>query len=1465
MMMRLCSASLVILLAGGGLVAAPAAGEITPVGETVDAARFAFRAHTPSVSLTPAEDWFSLSIEGFGVRARSAGAPDIPTRIVRVAIPPGVTPSLIVRASEESLRPGARPRPVPRERVDFSESVEAGSGDVRPARVERRPAYVQNGAIYAGREPYPARLAWLGEIGTLRDQRYVEVHLAPVRFDPEIGGLKIAQALDVEVVFEGWDPTLATPAEDPRFESLYRKAFVNYEQGRSFRVSATGSSGDVSLAGSEGGAVDSPTARQRIRIRANGVVRLDHAKMAATDFITEPLSTWKLSSRGVEVPLDVRDDDGDGLPEATDGNDLLDPGEWVQFYGQALDFDPKTALNTSLNGIELWEYLDASDENVYFLTVEPGPRSRVATRDALPPHTLTPPASFTTVARAEVDDAWRPLGGADPWYWSPTLFQPGTSSRTDIVSLPGLASTTADLRVRVYLQGRSEYSGVFPDHETLVTLRNGTSQVLTTDGDDGTFDGLELFEHDFTWTYSGGAQASQNVRVQLDALPTAAASNDVILDRIEIEYGRTFAASGDTLTFEWPDSDAEFVVSGLTSPAPHVYEITDDVASSGVIDAVRLLAVEITGAGPYSARFRIDDTASGNPRRFVVAGSGALTVPTGSDFTTDTVSDLRNTAIQADLIVIAHRDLLDDPANCADSELSQLLALRASRGVSSKVACIDDVEDEFNDGVPGPLAIRNFLAWVLSGAGWADPKPSYVLLLGDSSYDYKAGTANGTYVPTQIMFKEDPSIGYYASDNVLAAVVGTDQLADVTIGRLSVRTETEADDILNKVRLYEQSPAGGNWLGNALLVSDRGKAFDAFEAEEFERINAIGAADVTAAGLTARSMEYWSDPLYCDATPGPGCSPGAFRLALKANVNGDDPAFDGAAMMQFSGHGNFDAWSDDALFCVDETKSYCPADDTLDLDNGSRLPWLIVHNCLTGGFHSTALKSFGESWTKHGVGGAIAVLAPSGLGFRFIGEVVTGRVWEDVYGPTKERDLGMIALSNQEMLCGQNSIEACQYYVLLGDPSARLAIPAPAPPSNLEAVAGNGVVGLSWTASVEETLHNVYRSTQPGSGYTKHPGSPVTCSLGGTCTFDDTTVINANTYYYYVVARDADDFESTRSNFNGDCATNGPDCVSAHPVNPNPPPPPASVTVTDPETGGRLDVSWPVAAQDVFSYTVHYGTTSGVYTGSQTVGLNLQATITGLQNGTTYFVAVKATNTSGHTSGFSPEDSEKPTFVQGLRAPAWIGDLRLSKSGNDAVLSWSAVTQDIYERPKTIAFYEVYRGTSVQFVPAPGNRIAPSVVGTTFTDVGALTPGGPAYYYLVRAVDADDSGGGLGGQLPNGINDLAVDRAGTCSITTTTVCRATSECPGGESCQLSPTNLLLSWSAVATDFDNDPTQIDHYEVYARATPFTRADVRDGLVQLLISVAGTSTGVVPTAEKQYYSVIAVDPRDNKSPF
>jgi hypothetical protein len=77
--------------------------------------------------------------------------------------------------------------------------------------------------------------------------------------------------------------------------------------------------------------------------------------------------------------------------------------------------------------------------------------------------------------------------------------------------------------------------------------------------------------------------------------------------------------------------------------------------------------------------------------------------------------------------------------------------------------------------------------------------------------------------------------------------------------------------------------------------------------------------------------------------------------------------------------------------------------------------------------------------------------------------------------------------------------------------------------------------------------------------------------------------------------------------------------------------------------------------------------------------------------------------------------------------------------------------------------------------------------------------------------------------------------------------------------------LGLSWPAITTDFDGKPLAIDHYEVYGKNTPFTRTDIRNGLVPLLGSPATASFSVTAPVANQYYAVLAVDARGNKSSF
>jgi hypothetical protein len=1277
----------------------------------------------------------------------------------------------------------------------------------------------------------------LGEVGVLRRQRYVEVHLAPVRYDPGIRGLVVQDALELTVRFDGATRAAVSAPDASRFESVYRRAFLNYEQGRRFRLGPSDTSSAVHITPVESLPRGS-TPIQRIRVAQHGVVRLDHGRMFSTDFITEPVSTWRVTNRGVSVPLQTNDD----------GDDLLEAGEWVQFYGQALDDEPDPALNTDFPDTEadLYEARDFTDVNTYFLTIDAA-TSPMPEVDATPLCSATPPADFEGISRLEVDNRFSPLGGEDPWYWLPVLnVSSGPTSRTVDVPLPGLTSGTAPARVLVERRGYQNFLAGDPladqTHLPRATLKNSSDAVLAVD--DGTFQGRSLHLHDFTWTYVGPDELTDPAKIELELLPVPNVdTNETILNWVEIRYRRSFTAAGESLVFDWPNEDARFVVDGLTDASPEIYEITRP-AGQAVIQPLRLTGGPVSCGMSCSIEFCIaEDTgmASGASRRFVVFGDGAVSVPGDPDFTSDSVSDLRDNSTQADMIVIAHEDVLDDqPA----SPLSQLLGFRLTAqggGLTSKIVRLQDVEDEFNHGLPGPLAIREFLRWVLSttpGEGWADPRPTHVMLLGDGSFDYKAGPSSGNFVPTQMMFKDFLELGHYSSDNVMAAVIGTDQLADLIVARVPARSVTEANDILQKILAYEQAPPGGSWRENVLFVSDRGKlGLNPAEALDFELTNDIGASFIPAP-YTIQTLRYWTDyynnPVYLSDPNEPPPEDG-IRRDIKTAVNGPDCSSGGVSVVQYLGHGNPVVWSDDAFF----DQRFVPT-DTADLCNGPRYPWLLAHNCLTGAFHMTSERTMGEDWLKQLGAGAVAVFSPSGLSFNFISRTVTQLVWDDMFGAPKEREVGVTVLNALVQLCANGSIEPCQHYVFLGDPALRLGLRGVGPPTDIQALGANAQVDLSWTESTTPGVtYDIYRTESlQFPFYTKVNGSPVSGS-----SFTDNNVSNAITYYYYMFATDPDGFTSRFSHFNTDCDVDGPDCLKATPLNPNPPDIPANLVVEDPGLGDSLQLRWDTPLEtDLAYYTVRYGTQSGDYPFTAVAPVGTSYLLRDLVQGQIYFITLTATNTSEKTSGSSNEASDFPVFAVGLRQPRYIDDLVVRRAGDHIDLEWTEVTSDVYGKPEQVVKYEIFRGISPDFDnqnlgPAIGECLTPC---TAFRDDNAMLAA-DSYHYRVRAVDVEGNGGGLGAEAPT-FSTLSVWRS------TTTI--------GA---------LSLSWTPVLTRMDGGPVDLVHYEIYAADQPFTRTDVRDGMIPPLTTSTGTTLELTPPGSNRYYSVLAVDRQGNRSPF
>ena len=485
------------------------------------------------------------------------------------------------------------------------------------------------------------------------------------------------------------------------------------------------------------------------------------------------------------------------------------------------------------------------------------------------------------------------------------------------------------------------------------------------------------------------------------------------IESIDIKYRRSLDMAGKTSLRIYSPLDSGIVryqLSGIPAQRTFIFRIPADESEVNLVDTIK------TG-GTYSWV----DTAGIGVQYFVCSESGLLTIPQMESYSPVSggpyeIRDLRNGSNRANYLIITDTVFKSEAVRLAEHKDTN------GKFAYPRIVYVSDIYREFSGGNQDPAAIRNFLLYTHNAANWL-VKPDYVLFLGNGHYDYKGYLFSKhqeiNYIPTaqfrQYYWKcvEDFFVCITPEEFVL-----TDSVApDLFLGRIPCNTIIEAKTVVDKIIETEAADADyGAWRNRILFVSDDDmqghENIDYIQHyrsnEEIEEIikSRRPATEVRKVIL----FEYeWND-IYQ--------KPEASAALFNEVANG-------VAVVNFFGHGNHIAWTDEGILNKDMLGNF---------QNSKRYPVICAFSCSVGYFDEPGPDCLAGLLVKLYNAGAIATVSSARTAFASANTAMAKTFHEYLYVEDASRSLGQAYQLTKAFGSNDRNLK---HYVLLGDPSIK--------------------------------------------------------------------------------------------------------------------------------------------------------------------------------------------------------------------------------------------------------------------------------------------------------------------------------------------------------------------------------------------------------------------------------------------
>lgn len=542
----------------------------------------------------------------------------------------------------------------------------------------------------------------------------------------------------------------------------------------------------------------------------------------------------------------------------------------------------------------------------------------------------------------------------DLWFWQKI----GLQQQAELsFSLPSLSSPSA-ATARLHLWGVSYNPAVEEDHDIDLIL-NG--QPITTVSWDG--------QTYYTATVNIPADLLKtgNNSLILDNTPPGAVVVDIMaLNWIELDYLAPPTAVNDRLVFH--NTNGSITLSGF-SGEPILLDVSDPAAPH-----------LLTGWECGSRQACLTATPEMH-----IAATGPSGFYKPQEIRPFRTSDWANPTHQADLIILTTDALAPG--------LDSLVAARQEQGLAVAVIPVAEIYAEFGYGAATPDSI---LAFVQHAHGnWQDPKPRYLLLVGDATSDYRnyLGRAPQNIIPPFMIPVEFS--GETVSDGRLVDVDG-DLKPDLAVGRWPVDTLEDVRSLATRTLAYEQGQAAKQ----ALFATDNTEAQFATMANRL-------AADSGIVNMTLLD--------------------GASAEEVNAQWN------TGAWLTTYVGHGSVNRWGKEDIFNLDAVSGLQTTSSSI----------VVQLTCLSGLFTQPGETSLTEAMMRHPQGPVLHIAATS-LTLSSSQEVFAANLFRNLQDTTYTR-VGDAVLEAKRALDVNNRglLEISDTFTLFGDPSALIVRPTP--------------------------------------------------------------------------------------------------------------------------------------------------------------------------------------------------------------------------------------------------------------------------------------------------------------------------------------------------------------------------------------------------------------------------------------